>query len=58
MAAWITGFFGGVFLAMPLAIFALFRTPKEDRNSRDLAIGALISSVGWILVAALIFVTR
>ncbi|TQM29364.1 hypothetical protein [Nocardia bhagyanarayanae] len=56
--AWITGFLGGVFLAIPLAIFALFRTPKEDRNSRDLAIGALISSFGWILVAALLLLTR
>ncbi|WP_159080349.1 hypothetical protein [Nocardia suismassiliense] len=51
--AWVLGFIGAFFLAIPLAIIALTRTPKIQQNNRDLAIGALISGFGIPLAIVL-----
>ncbi|MEV0765010.1 hypothetical protein [Nocardia sp. NPDC050435] len=54
--AWGLGLLGAFFLAVPLALFALTRIPATDRNSRDLAYGALISGLGIPLAAILFLV--
>ncbi|WP_194819725.1 hypothetical protein [Nocardia sp. XZ_19_385] len=53
--AWTLGLFGVFFLAVPLALYMLTRIPKSEQNTRDLAIGALVTGIGFPLAIWLFY---
>ncbi|MFD3510960.1 hypothetical protein [Nocardia sp. NPDC058666] len=59
--AWALGMFGGplmIVVAVPLAAQALAVLDSDDRNGRDLAIGALIAALAWGSAVAIYLLSR